>query len=112
MINAVPDNGGGGMAIKLISEPNALRLAAGERGAVLARYACGVAPVKNTPMPVQILQPDATALSSCLAHLQGGGLVAMPTETVYGLAADAGDLRWDGRVGTWGLRGRQRRFAL
>ncbi|MEM1087974.1 MAG: L-threonylcarbamoyladenylate synthase [Pseudomonadota bacterium] len=40
-------------------------------------------------MPAQILQPDDIALATCTTHLQNGGLVAIPTETVYGLAADA-----------------------
>ncbi|MFM5907368.1 MAG: L-threonylcarbamoyladenylate synthase [Novosphingobium sp.] len=32
---------------------------------------------------------DATALAAAATHLRGGGLVAVPTETVYGLAARA-----------------------
>ncbi|PYG26865.1 L-threonylcarbamoyladenylate synthase [Pelagimonas varians] len=39
----------------------------------------------------QRLQPDAAGLSSAAAILRGGGLVAFPTETVYGLGADACD---------------------
>jgi L-threonylcarbamoyladenylate synthase len=33
--------------------------------------------------------PGAAALAQAVARLRAGGLVAMPTETVYGLAADA-----------------------
>jgi L-threonylcarbamoyladenylate synthase len=35
------------------------------------------------------LIPDAQAIAEAAACLKAGGLVAMPTETVYGLAADA-----------------------
>jgi L-threonylcarbamoyladenylate synthase len=34
---------------------------------------------------------DASALQEAVRTLQGGGLVAFPTETVYGLGADAGN---------------------
>ena len=37
----------------------------------------------------QLLQPDASGLDQAVQILQAGGLVAMPTETVYGLAGDA-----------------------
>ncbi|MFQ6017383.1 MAG: L-threonylcarbamoyladenylate synthase [Kiloniellaceae bacterium] len=37
----------------------------------------------------QIRQPDAAAYAEAAAILRAGGLVAFPTETVYGLAADA-----------------------
>ncbi len=40
-------------------------------------------------MKTQILSPDASGLAAARAILARGGLVAMPTETVYGLAADA-----------------------
>ncbi|MFQ5623142.1 MAG: L-threonylcarbamoyladenylate synthase [Paracoccaceae bacterium] len=36
-----------------------------------------------------IIGPDAAGLAECAAILRGGGLVAFPTETVYGLGADA-----------------------
>lgn len=36
-----------------------------------------------------ILQPTEDAIARAVATLRDGGLVAMPTETVYGLAADA-----------------------
>lgn len=35
--------------------------------------------------------PDAQAIKSCAEIIKRGGLVAMPTETVYGLGADATD---------------------
>jgi len=37
----------------------------------------------------QILTPSATAIAAAAAVLRRGGLVAFPTETVYGLGADA-----------------------
>lgn len=37
----------------------------------------------------QVLAPDAAGLARAAAILAAGGLVALPTETVYGLAADA-----------------------
>ncbi len=37
----------------------------------------------------QTLSPDATGVASAAAHLRSGRLVAFPTETVYGLGADA-----------------------
>ena len=40
-------------------------------------------------MPAPILQPGPDAIKEAVAILKTGGLVAMPTETVYGLAADA-----------------------
>lgn len=45
-----------------------------------------------TPVwPVDPLQPDPTAIARAARILQGGGLVAFPTETVYGLGANALD---------------------
>ena len=40
-------------------------------------------------MRTQILPPDASSLSLAAELIQQGGLVAFPTETVYGLGADA-----------------------
>lgn len=37
----------------------------------------------------RLLMPDAAGLAAAAAVLRGGGLVAVPTETVYGLAARA-----------------------
>ena len=42
---------------------------------------------------LQGIAPDATVLREAAAVLQGGGLVAFPTETVYGLGADATNAR-------------------
>jgi len=44
------------------------------------------------------LTPDAPGLTRAAALLRAGGLVAMPTETVYGLAADATDDRAVARI--------------
>ena len=40
-------------------------------------------------MTAPVLKPDSAALDRAARILKEGGLVAMPTETVYGLAADA-----------------------
>ena len=37
----------------------------------------------------RIIKADAAAISEAAAALQAGDVVAIPTETVYGLAADA-----------------------
>jgi len=39
----------------------------------------------------QLLAPDAGGIAQAVALLRAGGLVAFPTETVYGLGADATD---------------------
>ena len=45
-----------------------------------------------TPVwPVDPLQPDPVAIARAARLLRGGGLVAFPTETVYGLGANALD---------------------
>jgi L-threonylcarbamoyladenylate synthase len=41
----------------------------------------------------QIRPADALAIADAAARLQSGGIVAIPTETVYGLAADASNAR-------------------
>lgn len=41
------------------------------------------------PRHTKLLAADAPGIADAAALLQAGGLVAMPTETVYGLAADA-----------------------
>ncbi|MEZ4320796.1 MAG: L-threonylcarbamoyladenylate synthase [Myxococcota bacterium] len=40
-------------------------------------------------LPVDPLEPDPAAVAEAAAVLRAGGLVAFPTETVYGLGADA-----------------------
>ncbi|QDV04981.1 Threonylcarbamoyl-AMP synthase [Planctomycetes bacterium Poly30] len=40
-------------------------------------------------MSAPVLEPDDEAIARAVRTLRGGGLVAMPTETVYGLACDA-----------------------
>jgi L-threonylcarbamoyladenylate synthase len=42
-----------------------------------------------SPNRPQILQSDSRGVAQAARLLRGGGLVAVPTETVYGLAADA-----------------------
>ena len=46
-------------------------------------------PKRNT----RLAPADPQSIAAAAACLRGGGLVAMPTETVYGLAADATDDR-------------------
>lgn len=41
----------------------------------------------------QIRPADALAIAEAAAHLRAGNIVAIPTETVYGLAADASNAR-------------------
>ena len=40
-------------------------------------------------LPIDPAAPDAAVLAEAVAVLRRGGLVAFPTETVYGLGADA-----------------------
>ncbi|MEZ5665628.1 MAG: L-threonylcarbamoyladenylate synthase [Burkholderiaceae bacterium] len=42
-------------------------------------------------MPLTLPATDPAAVEAAALRLAGGGLVGMPTETVYGLAADAGN---------------------
>jgi L-threonylcarbamoyladenylate synthase len=44
-------------------------------------------------MRTLVLRPDADAIAQAAAILHAGGLVAFPTETVYGLGANALDVR-------------------
>lgn len=46
-------------------------------------------PESPPPAAPEILPPDEAALARAAALLRAGGLVAFPTETVYGLGADA-----------------------
>ena len=47
-------------------------------------------PAKKTPR-ARIYRPTPRNLAVLASRLRAGGLVAVPTETVYGLAADALD---------------------
>ena len=49
-------------------------------------------------LPTAADQPDPGAVARAAAVLRGGGLVAFPTETVYGLGASALDATYDLRV--------------
>ncbi|AMN41000.1 L-threonylcarbamoyladenylate synthase [Rhodoplanes sp. Z2-YC6860] len=50
-----------------------------------------ITPAKPTPgkVPTRVIPNEAGAAAEAAACLAGGGLVAFPTETVYGLGADA-----------------------
>jgi L-threonylcarbamoyladenylate synthase len=48
-------------------------------------------PGSTVPAVTPRLDPDASGLAEAAALLRAGGLVAFPTETVYGLGADATD---------------------
>lgn len=53
---------------------------------------CAAMKPESPPLPPpspEILPPDAAAYARAAALLRAGGLVAFPTETVYGLGADA-----------------------
>ena len=54
-------------------------------------YLSGVETLRLTIRPGDNLTPETPAIAECAAILRRGGLVAMPTETVYGLAANALD---------------------
>src|ERR1700693_3822823 len=43
----------------------------------------------TAPLVTRISGPDAAAIGDAVRCLKAGGLVAFPTETVYGLGADA-----------------------
>lgn len=43
----------------------------------------------TAPLTTRVLKPDAAAIAAAVRVLAAGGLVAFPTETVYGLGADA-----------------------
>ncbi|MGI9148865.1 MAG: L-threonylcarbamoyladenylate synthase [Chloroflexota bacterium] len=47
----------------------------------------------SDPRPTRLLVPDDTGIAEAAAILRAGGLVAFPTETVYGLGAHALDAR-------------------
>lgn len=53
-------------------------------------YLCWVKTLRFTIPPEQF-EPDHPAIAECAAILRRGGTVAIPTETVYGLAANALD---------------------
>jgi L-threonylcarbamoyladenylate synthase len=50
------------------------------------------------PAPPVLPGDDPAAIATAAAHLRAGGLVAFPTETVYGLGANALDARAGARV--------------
>jgi L-threonylcarbamoyladenylate synthase len=43
----------------------------------------------TAPLPTRVAKSDAAAIADAVRYLAAGGLVAFPTETVYGLGADA-----------------------
>ena len=49
------------------------------------------APGTVAEVATRVLKPDVAALDAAARTLAAGGLVAFPTETVYGLGADAGN---------------------
>lgn len=57
-------------------------------------------------MSAPVLEPDDDAIMRAVETLRGGGLVAMPTETVYGLACDASNGEAVARL--YGAKGRPR----
>ena len=62
------------------------------RQALTHKFTLGSKDAASHSMPdTEILTPDETGLSRAAELLCGGSLVAFPTETVYGLGADASD---------------------
>ncbi|MEL6210885.1 MAG: L-threonylcarbamoyladenylate synthase, partial [Pseudomonadota bacterium] len=57
-------------------------------------------------MPADILPPTDAAMYRAVATLSRGGLVGLPTETVYGLAAKGSDPAAVARI--YGAKGRPR----
>jgi L-threonylcarbamoyladenylate synthase len=53
---------------------------------------------KTVVLPIDAAAPDAGVIDRAAAVLRGGGLVAFPTETVYGLGANALDPVAVGRI--------------
>ena len=43
----------------------------------------------TAPLATRVARADAAAIADAVLRLKAGGLVAFPTETVYGLGADA-----------------------
>ncbi len=54
-----------------------------------ARKGITLAAMKTIMLQVNAAQPSAATIEQAAAMIRGGGLVAFPTETVYGLGADA-----------------------
>ncbi len=54
-------------------------------------YLSGVKTLRFTVRSTDDVGPNTPAIAECASILQRGGLVAIPTETVYGLAANAFD---------------------
>src|SRR5208282_3111061 len=48
-------------------------------------------PAMTAPLVTRVSRADAAAVGDAVRCLKAGGLVAFPTETVYGLGADATD---------------------
>lgn len=55
-------------------------------------------PSTAQPRPARRLAADAAGIAEAASLLASGGLVALPTETVYGLATDAGNARAVARI--------------
>jgi L-threonylcarbamoyladenylate synthase len=60
-----------------------------ENGAKLERIFVSRTPRETAVLEVDPLNPDRSAIRRAAQVLRAGGLVAFPTETVYGLGADA-----------------------
>src|SRR5689334_9491631 len=54
--------------------------------------------MQTAVLPVNPTDPEAEVIARAAAVLRGGGLVAFPTETVYGLGANALDAAAVGRI--------------
>src|ERR1700722_12249129 len=52
----------------------------------------------STELATRMVKADPASIAAAVRALAAGGLVAFPTETVYGLGADAGDGEAGGRL--------------
>src|SRR5690606_39820635 len=71
-----------------------------------AEHESSVALLCSASSMARVIAADRNGIATAAAHLRAGGLVAFPTETVYGLGAAAGDPRAVARV--FAAKGRPR----
>src|SRR5690606_20506943 len=75
-----------------------------------AEHACSVALLCSASSMARLLDAGHQGVARAAAHLASGGLVAFPTETVYGLGALAADGRAVAKV--FAAKGRPRGHPL
>src|SRR5690606_3552461 len=75
-----------------------------------AEHESSVALLCSASSMARLIDADSSGISEAAAHLRAGGLVAFPTETVYGLGASAQDREAVARV--FAAKGRPRQHPL